>query len=121
MPVTIVRHGRIAQLLIGEMFTGFTLPDSEELTDAEIAEVWMAQDIILQDRISYGGNYTFSDITDLENLLALGAVRIVCESSLDEGDDDDSDMYFAQEIESRLRVVKAGYNPERKYSGFDLP
>lgn len=114
--ITVKRSGHIAQLFLNEMFTGFTLVEAEGLTDAEVAEVWMAQDVILQDRISYGGNYTFTDIGDLEELLLLGAVRIVCESNYDTGADP-----YEQEIENMLRIVKAGYNPEKKYTGFDLP
>ena len=109
--VTVRTTGRAHQVFIGERFTGFTLFVAEPLPDDEVLRLYNESDIIIEDELSYGGNYSFPDI-DLRVMIHFGAERVVCESFSDPEGDSDGDLVVY------LRVVKAGYDPAQEYIGF---
>lgn len=121
--------GAFQSVFLGEHhWTGFQLLNDEPLPDDEVLRRYNASDIILEDKLSYGGDYLFQDL-DLIPLVRRGAVRVVCESnrkdedehptgeigtfsSLMEITDDDDD------IVNYVRVVKKDYDETKSYEGF---
>lgn len=89
------------------LFTGFTLR-GDELTDDEVLRIYEASPIILEDTLSYSGNYMFSDLP-LNELIEMGATTVVCEYN--EGADD---------MENLVRVVRKDYDFAASYEGYTV-
>lgn len=90
------------------LYTGFMLRRDEPLTDDEVLRIYESSPIIIEDTLTYGGNYMFSDLP-LNELVALGATTVVCEYN--EGEDD---------IENLVRVVRKDYDFAASYEGFTV-